>query len=318
MATSFQYSIATDFSGLFNSNTLADAIRKSAITIALDAVGTSGDICTITFKADLPTPDVTLLTDLVAAHTGTALADAPQLVRLDAPMDPGNKPIVSISPATIGLKTWLTGAGDGVIPALRGLGNQIRVEFDGTESFPDTKYTDFTFDQPVEVHDGQLVWGPEAAWGSQDRFSLSVVIPANAPTSTPGTGNLNEVPLGGGAMTYVPAAGDGSHTLSLDSAVPVPASTLGTGYWNVDQVTGVITPNAAGTGDYMLYNFEVNPQFITNIGMGHRMGVFDVDVYRCDWVHQSWNMRLSVTKTTTGAGDCSGWILIFRPSNLRQ
>lgn len=318
MPSTFTYSKINDFSAAVNISTLSAEISKSAITIALDHIGTSGDVCTVFFKAELPSADETILAAVIAAHTGASLQEPPQLVRLDAPTDPGNKPIVSISPATIGLKTWLTGAGDGPDAASRGLGTPILVEFDGTESFPFEKETLYTFNEPIEIHDGQLVWGPVGAWGHQDRFSLSIIIPAVVATPNAGFGNVNAVSLGGGAVVYVPAAGDGSHDVDLSVASPSPASVEGTGYWDVDQLTGVITPAAnPGAGDFNLLNFQLEPYFIANIGMGHRYGVFDVDVYRCSWVHTSWVMRLSVSKVTPVAGDMSGWVLAFRPSNVR-
>lgn len=234
--------------------------------------------------------------------------------------DSDGKSIVVISPATEGMKTWLTSRGDDVAqgPAGRGRGTPIRVDFDGTETFPITKDVLVPFYEPIEVHDGQFNWTP-GSFNVADYFSVSVYIPPSVATSTPGTGNVNEVPIGGGAILYVPAAGDGSHTIDLEDftkAVPIPAND--DGYWDVDAGLGSIAPGAKpGQAGFHLGNFPVEPFLIVEISMQNSIGLFDIDVYKTEWVHQAWKVRLSVTKTTTGAGTASGWLLVFRKNVTR-
>jgi hypothetical protein len=179
------------------------------------------------------------------------------------------------------------------------------------EETPSEKYTEWQWIEPVEIHDGQMNWDPVENWGHDDEFDLSVRMPATPASATPGTGNVNEVPTGQGFSIYVPAAGDGSHTVDLALAVPVEAA--GAGYWGANYDTGEITPAVhPGEAAYHLMNVEVMAYLVRSISMGNTIGLFDVDVYKTEWSHPNWKMRLTVRKNTAGAGTCSGWILCFR------
>jgi len=238
---------------------------------------------------------------------------------VEGPKEEDGKAIVVISPATEGMKTWLTGRGDdlGAGPSGRGKGAKLKIAFDGTEGLPATKTVEVQFLEPVEVQDGQFNWDV-TTFGADDHFSVSVVMPGSIATSTPGTGNANEVQLGGGAVLFVPAANDGSHTVDLSDwtkAVPVPAS--GAGYWDVDD-DGVITPSATpGAADWHMVNFSSEVFLIAEVGMQNSLGLFDVDVYKTEWIHPAWKVNLSVTKSSAGAGTASGWLLTFRTNVSR-
>ena len=75
-ATKYAYSIQDDFPNHeINEDRLIQEITASAITIAFDHIGTSGDVCDIWFKAELPSADQTALDALVAAHSGAPLPE---------------------------------------------------------------------------------------------------------------------------------------------------------------------------------------------------------------------------------------------------
>lgn len=65
-----------------NTDRLTLEIRASAITVALDYITTAGDDCTIYFKADLSTDNVTILDSVVAAHSGEPLPVGPSDVNI--------------------------------------------------------------------------------------------------------------------------------------------------------------------------------------------------------------------------------------------
>ena len=315
MSVEYVFTISTSFSAGLAEDALATEIRASSISIALDYISRSGDTCSIWFKASLPTPDYDELVFLIADHTGVELPSTATLVKIDAPSEADGKPIVTITPGRDGWKTWLSSFGDdvGLGPAGRGLGPGIEVVFDGTETLPFTKSCTWQYDTPVEIHDGQVNWGDETSWSYPDVFSFSVTIPATAGVET-GTGNANLIVVGG-APLFVPAIeGTGTHTLDLASAAPIPKTGGG---WDVDAKTGVIAPAPAGKGEFMLAPYELEVIVIPGVTMGNRARRFDVDVYRTDWLHQTWILKLSVKKTTAGAGWVSGWLFSFRPSNLR-
>lgn len=71
---SYEYTISTDFpNGKVDPSRLGAEIRASAIVTALEGSQTSGDTCTIIFKADLSVDDKATLDGLVAAHSGEPL-----------------------------------------------------------------------------------------------------------------------------------------------------------------------------------------------------------------------------------------------------
>lgn len=320
-ATSYDFTIATSFPGGLATDRLDLDLRASSIVTALDRVDTSGGVARVWFRDVLSPADEATLTAIVVAHTGHPLPGAAIPVDVSGPKEADGKAIVVISPATEGMKTWLTGRGDdlGAGPAGRGKGTKLKVAFAGGETYPNTQTVDVQFLEPVEVHDGQFNWTP-VAFDADDYFSVSVVMPGTTATSTPGTGNANEVALGGGAVLYVPAAGDGSHTIDLadwTKAVPVPAD--GAGYWNVDD-DGAITPSATpGEADWHMVNFPSEAFLIAEVGMQNSVGLFDVDVYKTEWIHPAWLVRLAVTKAADG-GACvaSGWLLTFRAKVTRS
>jgi len=72
--TSYTYSIQFDFPNhKVDSSRLWQEIQDSSITVALDGISTSGDNCAITFKAELPPDEKTVLDGLVTAHSGEPL-----------------------------------------------------------------------------------------------------------------------------------------------------------------------------------------------------------------------------------------------------
>ena len=317
MSTEYIFTISTSFSNGINESALDAEIRASAITTALDYVARSGDVCSVWFKAALSGGDAALLSALVAAHTGAASPTDVVTVKLDGPRESDKRPIVTMTPGRDGWKTWLTSFGDDVAagPAGRGLGDMIVVEFSATENLdrPRTQSCIFRFDTPVEMHDGQVNWGgPDGAWTFKDFFSFSAVIPATTGANT-GAGNATLI-APGGVPRFIPAVpGTGSHQIDLTTAAPIPKAGMG---WDVDEVTGEVFPSSTG-GKYMLAPYSLEVLVIPGVTMGAKMQEYDVDVYRTDWIHQTWSLKLTVKRTSEGPGWVSGWMFLFRPSNLR-
>lgn len=218
--------------------------------------------------------------------------------------------IVVMSPSTEGLKTWFFGAGDGDD---RGGGTRIRLAWTAEEA-RGVKTVDIQFSEPVEVHDGQAVFSPAANWSPDDIVNLFAVLPAT--TTTPnggGTGNCNRVPTGLGYDIIVPAAGNGAH--DIVTPVPVPAEARD-GHWECDYGTGVVTPSPLpGAAPYYMLGVELQVYFLRNMPLGHGTGVLDVDVYKTEWIHQNYKLRVSVDKQSAGAGVFAAWLLGFRKYN---
>lgn len=231
---------------------------------------------------------------------------------LFGPVESDGRPVVVISPSTEGLVTWLTGAADNPNPTPpssgRGEGTPIALKF--TE--PGTSTLDIQFNEPVELHDGELYYSPPTNWTVDDHFSFSAVLPATVVTPNgTNTGNCNLVDLGGYNL-IVPAAGDGTHDVDLDVAVPVPTSKSQTGYWDVDCLIGVVTPGIPDTAEWNLLDIPLELGYINKIRMCSPSGIFEFNDYKVEWISERWLLRLSVTRVTEGAGDVGGWLMMFR------
>jgi hypothetical protein len=312
---SYDFTISTAFpNGKVDPARLTNEVRASAIVVALSGVNTLEDVCSVVFKDVLTSGDQSTLASLVTAHSGEPLPgpaldeDGIPITVVKTSKEDDGRQIVTVSPAGVGWKTWFTGAGDGV--GGRGLGQPMRVTFDGTESFPATKTQGFSFAEMVEIHDGQVCWGPAGAWSHEDRFHLGAHIPANVPTPNgSGTGNINLYPVGPGRNLLLPAAGNGTHDLDLGSAIPTPAHA--DGWWNVDPDTGAVSPGD-GTTWWTMYDFPMDVWFVRALYMGNPLCVWDIDVYRTEKFHPTWTFNIVVDKVTPGAGWMAGWLYVFR------
>lgn len=75
------YSIQNNFPlHKLDADRLSLEIRSSAITVSLNSVSTSGDTCSVDFRADISSGEVTVLDAIVAAHQAVPLTGAPSSV----------------------------------------------------------------------------------------------------------------------------------------------------------------------------------------------------------------------------------------------
>lgn len=237
----------------------------------------------------------------------------------NTPTEPDGKPVMVVSPATEGTMTWITSQGDDDSPTPpatgRGDGAEMCISCTGSGSF----YSEWQFTQPVELHDGQIWYTPVGDWNNADRFSLSVIMPANTPTVADpvGSGNcvLVEVVPSSGMHVIIPHP-TGTHNIDLDDAVPAPAGRASDGYFDMDSWTGVVTvAENPGEAGWQLFDFEIKSYFIKNVAMGNPLGVFDIDVYKAELCHQTWKFRLDVERDTSGSAEVGGWTMCFRPDS---
>jgi len=259
------------------------------------------------------------------------------------PKEKDGRPIVVTYPATLGRSTFITGAGDNLSPTPpatgRGDGPKLRIVYDGTEAGAALiKTVQFQFKEPVEAHDGEVSWSPVSEFSGADRFHFRVCVPQSQPGSDPGAGNLSVVgfpeghPLYGAARYQYNGDGTGSHTSTdvgaggsiaaftqlFPSRTRV-ATTEGIyttiGYWDINPLTGVMTPNALGEGEFDLVDAgtPLAGYIVKNVGMGNPRGVFEIEAYRVEWVHHSWIGEFIVEKSSvSNACEVNGWLLLFR------
>lgn len=251
----------------------------------------------------------------------TDLRSAPSFVQVGASkvpvsVEPDGRLTVVLFPADPGSYLWLTGRGDDpeAEPPERGTGTAIRLCFDDVaRPTPETKYLDLKFLEQVELHDGRLFLPQPAQWDIDDEWWFSIYMHPTEATENPGgTGNCNIV----GGYVVVPAAGDGTHDIDMDTAVPVPAAD---GYWDYDMNSNTLSASSTpGEASWHVLLVPVEWFFMNALPMPcHPTGVFDFDAYKAERVSPRWCLRLTVAKASDGAGDVAGWIVVFRQTCTR-
>lgn len=176
----------------------------------------------------------------------------------------------------------------------------------------DSNWVEWQYNDWIEMGGGRLSF-TGAILG--DFVKMKLFAPATTTTSTPGTGNCNEV-----NNVLVPAAGDGAKTVDLETSdQAIPLLTTG-GYWNWSYPdTGRGTVSAAPNGDgncnlltveYTIHNYV---SCVPLLGDGHLNFIFPgidptriipqwkfgLQLYNVDGSHTleaSWNIVLARIK----------------------
>ena len=283
-ATKYTYSVADDTANAAVSlSSLDREIRASAIATTLRYSEVAGDVLDITFDDALSGGDQTLLGTIVGAHDGTSPSYSQPVhqhsptLGANAPTTSDGKPIVTANAFPGWCVETVAGAGD---DSTNGVGaGQI---FQLSEDQADTdEVVEFYFNDSAYLAAGGAMF-KGALLG--DHVSLQVFAPATATTPNAGSGNCNLVATGLGFNLIAPAAGDGSHDITLADACLVP-SPDSTGYYDWDApYSGKGTITVSATPGAALYNlFDVAlpiAQFATKVpvlGDGHiTLGISNV------------------------------------------
>lgn len=228
---------------------------------------------------------------------------------------------VTPTPVGFGWLTWFTGAGDDPVPIStsgRGEGQKMIVQIEDGYDHSEVK---ISFAEPIHIHDGQIYWGDDGAFTVDDTFSVGVDIYATKAEAVDGYGNANKVDTGLGFSLFVPAAGNGYWNIDLETDAdvsPIPVYGMNpNGFWDITEETGIIRPaDAPGAGSFNLADAPMpRAYFMKNMPMAHPLRVFDMDVYKTEYIHQNWDVVLEVDKPSSGAGWVAGWMLTFRRNN---
>lgn len=250
-------------------------------------------------------------------------------IKTDSLKESDGREIVTPSPIGIGWNVFFAGSDDDadqfaihqqnpLAPSGRGDGKPFLVEIPGED--PDPTIEEFSFVEPIHIHDGEVNWGPDGYWDYNDRFSIGIRFSATNVESTPGTGNCNMINIltkevmseNDGYGLIIPAAGDGYFTIDLDTACPI-RNTNKEGYWAVNEDSGKISSGAPGQSQFDLYNFApADAWLMKNIATANSKRIMEPDVYRTELIHPSWKVIMSVTKVTSGIGWLTGWFTCFR------
>lgn len=230
---------------------------------------------------------------------------------------------VNVTPTPVGWGwlTWFSGKGDDLNPIYpssgRGEGESMSLTVDSDSD----GYIEIKFKEPIHIHDGQVYW--DENFDHTDHFSVGMKCPATTVTEASENGNCNLIPTGLGYNMIVPALeNNGDYNVNLGSSdsdvgdvVPIMISgSYPNGYWDINYDTGKLRPaDVENAGSFNLYDIELPEMFfIKNIPMGNPQKIFDIDVYKTQYFHQSWSLVFSVEKKSANTGTATGWILSFR------
>lgn len=178
------------------------------------------------------------------------------------PKTSDGKKILMVSKYRGDWQQWFPGADDATP---KGKGNLFGISHAGNGA--STPFT-WNWNDPVYIGGG---WCKYEGAKFGDYVSFRFFAPATPTSSTPGTGNVNLSPYGGGNIIVPAPLGDGSHTVDLTAAtgtaIPIPDSKMDTpdqaGYWNyanpdegIADVVAVANPGAPN-GGWHLFDFPM-------------------------------------------------------------
>lgn len=221
------------------------------------------------------------------------------------PLEKDGRSIVTLYPAHVGTQNQYVGIVDKILPE----GDPGRILFDFSDAGEQESV--FQFATPIFLSDGKGVFS--GTWTAKDYLVFSVFFPANNSangivTDVVGTGNATLT-----EGIYVPSADStGDKEIDLTKAVPAILNTH-TGFWNVDELTGEITPNLLMEGNAHLLPTENTYEYINCSPIGAADGHWDIEPYRSEFIHQNWVLKVKIVKESTGAGVLAGELLIYRP-----
>ena len=169
-----QYSLSAFPNDKADAARLSSEIRNSDITIALDHINVTDEVCDIWFKSSISTEEVQILNGIISKHSGEMFSDS-------TPKMPDGRPIVRADTRPLNTETFFTMAGDST-----GIGDGISLIWDFSND--DDLYTGpevpegykckriiLRFNCPVYLKDGTIYFF-DAPWGMY--LSMDIVVPA--------------------------------------------------------------------------------------------------------------------------------------------
>lgn len=298
---------------------LALEIRQSGIVTALDFINLSAVQADIWFKDALAGGDVTLLTALVAAHSGEPLPDN-TLLKVQqytsegvlAPVAADGKPYVLPNSFPGEVLLNFAGISDELSPPTRFGGDLFGISQVGVGT------TEFIVDflDGVFLAGGHVDWDG-GSWGSSIQMNLWAPATTTKAPVVANQGNCNKVPTGLGFNILVPAAGDGVY--DLDVPVPIPAyedeTNAQMGYWGYSEPwvgRGTVSPAATPVEKYNLFDAPLELAHFTVLHLFLETGQRDLiaPAIKPKWILPEWKIKIALNNVAGNKTLRAGWDLL--------
>lgn len=238
------------------------------------------------------------------AVIGIVPLTALQPVQITNLLQVDNKQFVIHAPAPPGTMFWSSVNGDATGPIDRGGGPSLVAPFSASET--GAKNATISYVDPVYLQQIDLEWADPSDWGAGDRFQVRIVTPASSVVANPGSGNCTLAAAGGGNRILPAPLNDGTHDVTLSSAVPVLDAQ---GPWFVDERTGNVSPTPSGTPGRdrrcSLYDFQRPPLYmVRDVALTNSQGHMELHMDPVQWISDRWNIRIDVNKTVSPTNAC--------------
>ena len=270
---------------------LADEIRYSSITVALNYIETTGIVLKIVMKAALSVEEEVLLDSIVAAHDPT-----PPVIPSDI-RDLSNKQIIHETSKPFGLQTFFTSQGDNTSnPMDVGNGADMKIFHEIGDATVHAHYVDLNIAENLtELHEGYIMW-QDATF---DQVSLEAVTAVTNYTPDSST-NFN---LYGGYL-IIPAAGDGNIAVAPEDMKLVEMPLIEhtrirpAAFWDASYNTSThaytdIIAKPSGDGTFNMFGTEVNLCKFVNKVMLSGSGFLMLQTADSKQLGQGMRLRLS-------------------------
>lgn len=320
-ATTYSFAIQSAFPNhKVDIEALKSEIEKSAITVALESLGTLSGNCNVIFKGELSQGEQSVLSTIVANHDGEPIPGSLPTVQLAIPSTSGGptegRPIFQPSNFPGGVYLYIPGAGDHRTLG-RGKGQTFGLESDAAGD----SSIDFQFNDWVYASGGGVVYQ-----GGQfgDYADFAFVAPATPVVpNAGGTGNVRLVPPQAGypSILIVPSPGTGTHDADLTQACPVPAMDAngnGIGYWDWSEPdTGLGTVSfGANPGKSSWYLFAIEMTLVKFVNrmplMGDKALDFNTPPIKSKKILPHWKGRVTLHNTGHTGLKAAFWLYTAR------
>lgn len=281
---------------------------------------------TFVFYNDFREGDLSKLEAIVQGHTAKTFV-APKIQTIsDITKEPDGRALFALSPYPPGYGTFFSGRADSAPTEQNfsgglGDGKPFQVKHPGGGG---TVQEDYIFRENIRINDAKTAFGDLSPEGemlstrnnispdaTKQSYSTYILTPGNPAVEDNVTGNVRAVTLPSGSDVWMPCLSEeATHKVILDTEIngfyvkgnTSPLTATGkTGFWQMDEKTGVVSPvinTNNPDGWYHLYIAPAEFYYMKNMHFIGISGHVDIEVPKTELFHHSWVQRYEVYNDT--------------------